>query len=346
MILFVGNVSFAQKSTDKDTKEERKYHDKQNSKFVTQVKSLQEQIKEIRQDKSLSKEERKEKIRPLFEEMKAIRQMNVADRKWDDDEEVVASDTDRQKPSKLRSDKSPKSDRKQIKRLQKEISKIKKDSSLSEAEKRAKLDPIQRELLALKTGKKLGKERVPGPKGRMLKKDIAKQEVNHSEREQWKAERAAKRKATMEKELDNRKIERQKAREKREKNIEEWKAKARQEKKDMSPVKPSMSAPVVTAPDKSMSSEAKPKTEAKMETKEMDHSTPSNVMKPDPLDISTEPIHAKSAKKSVIKSKMLNRLTAMSDRLMALNDSGLINAVHFEKKMAHIRKLRERFLKM
>jgi len=318
ILLSVGQYSFAQ--TDTTSKEESKYHNKENSKFVIQVKSIQEQIQQIRQDKSLSKAEQKEKIKPLFDEMMIIRKHNVSNRQWADADADLPLETDVKKPSK--------SDRKKIKRLQKEINRIKKDGTLTEAEKRTKLDPIHKEMLAIKSGKT---DPPAGVHGRILKADTATKDTEREAREKWEADRAEERKAKMNKELRDRKVKREKAREKREKNVEEWKAKARTEKSSMnqSTVQKSQNNKMPTKGSRNMST-----------------STPDKIMNPNPLDVSNDPIHSKKAMaKKVNQSSMLQRLTKMSDRLTVLNDKGLINPKHFENKMAHIRKMRERFLR-
>lgn len=353
ILIFAGQHSYGQ--SDSNSKEERKYHNKQNSKFVSQVKSIQEKIQLIRHDDSLSDSEKRIKIRPLFDEMKQLREANVANRRWQEKEEkaeVMVTDVEDKQLSKDK--------RKRIKGLQKEINRIKKDDSLTEAEKRAKLDPIHKEMIAIKTGKAMTKDVVTTPTGRVLKTDVDKKAVEEKAQEKWKADRAAKRKANMEKELASRKEKREKARAKREKNIESWKAKARQEKEAMEATQNSP-VPVKTKMEKESLAEAKPKRKkqakqskpakpvkaasSKVDSKSMSESKTSKIMNHDPSDINNEPIPSKSAVKKVAHSGMLKRLTAMSDNLTALKNSGSINSIHFEKKMAHIRKLRERFLR-
>lgn len=377
IIFFVGQNSYAQVSSEKNTKEEQKYHNKQNSKFVSQVTSIQEQIQSIRQDRSLSEGEKRTKIKPLFDEMKKLRAANVADRQWQDKEEKMASTEKVTSTEKVATNKEPKNPskyaRKKIKRLQKEINRIKKDGSLTEAEKRAKLDPIFKEMMALKTGKQMSKDVATAPEGRILKSGPAKADAEEGAQEKWKADRAAERKAKMDKELGARKAKREKAREKREKNIATWKAKAREEKDTMEATtktpkrpnakktigamsaakpKPKGSAKVRQtdiAVAKPKPDRAKPaKTAAakpKAESKTMADTKTSKIMKHDPLAVSDEPITSSSNQKKASSSRMMQRLKSMSDRLIVLKEKGAINPVHFERKMAHIRKVRERFLK-
>lgn len=371
IIFFVGQNSYAQVSSEKNTKEEQKYHNKQNSKFVSQVKSIQEQIQSIRQDRSLSEGEKRTKVKPLFDEMKKLRAANVANRQWQEKEGKMAS-TEKVTTNK-ESKNSSKYARKKIKRLQKEINRIKKDSSLTEAEKRAKLDPIFKEMMALKNGKQMSKDVATAPEGRILKSGPAKAAAEEGAQEKWKADRAAERKAKMDKELGARKAKREKAREKREKNIATWKAKAREEKDKMETTTKTPKRPNAKKTIGAMSAaKPKPKGSAKVrqtdiavakpkpdrakpakatgakpkaESKTMADTKTSKIMKHDPLAVSDEPITSSSNQKKASSSRMMQRLKSMSDRLIVLKEKGAINPVHFERKMAHIRKVRERFLK-
>lgn len=338
----------AQTDNNRTSKEEQKYHDKKNQRFVNSVEDIQTQINAIRSNDSLSDVEKRERITPLFEEMRALRAADIASREWTEKEKKSKKEkakTDRKKSQESKSEmadsgKKPKRNnmnarqrKKRIKYLQKEIQDINKNKSMAQADKDMKLEPLMDELVALQ------KRQVPdadiamdGGNERVLKTKAIKEKGK--QKDKWKAEEAKKKEAKMNAGQDREKAEREKAREKRDAKIEKWKSKARKEQSK----KKAMAASADSSPEKPASRSSKTDTESS-EVKRMDKTVVHN------QTVSSSSETKSSGKKtSSAKSGMFQRLSRMTTNLERLKSSGLLSDENFKLKMGHIRAVRERFL--
>lgn len=226
-------LSYAQTNDQKTSKQEERFHDKENSRFVNDVESLQREIQRIREDKSLSSAEQNAKIKPIYERMQELRTQNVNARHLGnensskDKSSRFRNDDLADKTPKRKSKKARKNKKQQEKRIKKEIKQVKKDKGLTEAERVSKLEMLRKELKNIKSGKDaMASTVIRRPRVDNNSSDMATKKL---EREKQMAEKEAKRKNKMESGLQKQKEARDVARAKREKNIEQWKAKARKE---------------------------------------------------------------------------------------------------------------------
>lgn len=313
------------------SKQEQRFHDKENGRFVNQVESLQEDIQRIRDNKSLSKAEQKAKIKPIFERMNELRAQNVDARSYDDgtakdkmaakDRKRDMADSDGKQMSKKDRKAKAKRKKQEAKRVQKEIKRVKKDKALTEVERVAKLEMLQKELKGIQSGSATAKD-IASADSAMGKKDMKGKSAEKRARDQWKADNDANRKEKMTSSIAKQKKTRELARAKREKNIKEWKARARQES-GAAPSSPSMST---TGNKKSPLSQT------------------ANVNVPNQMDVPIRPVTQKKSRQTT-QQRMMERLTRMSSNLTKLKDNGLINSKHYDQKMAHIRSLREKMMR-
>ncbi len=313
------------------SKQEQRFHDKENSRFVNEVESLQEDIQRIRNDKSLTAAEQKAKIKPIFERMNELRSQNVNARSFNDgstqDQRTAKgrqrdmADSDGKQMSKRDRKSKAKRKKSEVKRMRKEIKRVKKDKSLTEVERVAKLEMLQTELKGIQSGKAKAKG-MASANTPMGKKDRGGKSAEKRARDQWKADTDAKRKDKMERSIAKQKQSREVARAKREKNIKEWKARARQESGAMHST-PSMS---------------------KTGNKKSPMTQTANVNVPNQMDVPNRPVTQKKSRQTS-QQLMMDRLTRMSSKLTQQKDNGLINLKHFDQKMAHIRSLREKLMR-
>lgn len=318
-----------QAQEQRTTKKEQRFHDKENTRFVNDVESLQEQIQTIRADKSLSKAEQKAKIKPIYDRMTELRAQNVNARNYDDGSSTAAmpakgrkkdmADTDGKRMSKKDRKTKARLNKQETKRLKKEIKRVKKDKALTEGERVAKLEMLNKELNGIQSGKGKAKD-MASTKKPMRKKDMATKSAETRARDQWKSDRDAERKAKKDSALAKQKKSREVARAKREKNIKEWKARARKESGAV------QSTTTMTTKTKSSMTQT------------------ANVNAPDQMAMPNQPVTQKKSRLTS-QQRTMARLTRMSSNLTALKDKGLINLKHYEQKMAHIRSFREKMMK-
>lgn len=341
-LLCVGTIT----AQTEQTKDEQRYHNKENQKFVNSVASIQDKIHDIKADKSLSEAEKRAQIEPLFEEMLALRKANSSSREWKEKDSKPEKDVAQTKKSrKSNSDVADSGNsrkenkmnarqrKKRIKALQKDIQDTKKNTTLTKAERDMKLQPLMEELIALQSNQ------IPDTDIAMENSDekILKAETitaKGKEKDQWRTEQEEERKQKMDTELDRRKVDREKAREKRDTNIEKWKAEAEKEQSKKMAEKKAQSSmssqPVTTTKSTVKQTTDIPQTDEKIVQKQIVTSVTST--------------SSSMKRSSSSKQGMLQRLTRMSENLEHLKTSGLITEENYKLKMSHIRAARERFL--